>query len=148
MLSLPSPIRIWLSRDPVDLRKAYDGLAAIVSERFHRDAYSGDVFVFFNRRRNRVKLLTWDSNGFWLHCKRLEGGTFEAVDFVEGEGEVVRIDRSKLWMLLEGIDTKRSTFHQHFRPRGRLQGEQGRTPAGDHAAAPGVRRPSPRPPEG
>ena len=79
MLSLPSRVAVWLACAPVDLRKAFDGLATMVRDQFHRDPFSGDVFVFFNRRRDRVKLLVWDDNGFWLLYKRLELGTFEAI---------------------------------------------------------------------
>jgi len=75
------------------------------------DPFGGDVFCFFNRRRDRVKLLVWDANGFWMHYKRLERGTFERV---EGRGRRVEIDRARMSMLLEGIDTKRSRFRRHF----------------------------------
>jgi hypothetical protein len=70
MLSLPSSVRIFLSRAPVDFRKAHDGLHAIVREQFGDDPHSGHVFVFLNRRVDRVKLLVWDRNGFWLLYKR------------------------------------------------------------------------------
>jgi transposase len=76
MLSVPSAISIFLARDSVDFRKSHDGLLAIVRDQFGDDPMEGSLFVFLNRRRDRVKLLQWDRDGFWLHYKRLESGTF------------------------------------------------------------------------
>ena len=70
MLSLPASIRVFLAREPVDFRKAHDGLCAIVRQQFLEDPFAGDVFVFFNRARDRIKLLLWDRNGFWLFYRR------------------------------------------------------------------------------
>jgi transposase len=111
MLSLPRSVRIFLARDAVDFRKAFDGLCAIVRDEFEDDPYSGHLFVFFNRRRDRVKILIWDNNGFWLLCKRLERGTFE--EFAV-ESRRAEIDRARLLMLLEGIDGKRARIRKHF----------------------------------
>ncbi|MBI3269271.1 MAG: IS66 family insertion sequence element accessory protein TnpB [Planctomycetes bacterium] len=111
MLSLSSRVRIFAAAEPIDFRKGFDGLVQIVRDGFGEDPFGGDVFCFFNRRRDRVKLLVWDANGFWMHYKRLERGTFERV---EGRGRRVEIDRAKMSMLLEGIDTKRSRFRRHF----------------------------------
>ena len=69
MLSLPANVRVFAARDHVDLRKGSDGLHAIVRDEFGEDALSGNVYVFFNARRDRVKLLVWDRNGFWLLYK-------------------------------------------------------------------------------
>ena len=79
MIGWSLPQRVFLATEPVDMRKAHDGLCAIVRDHFQDDPFSGDVFVFLNRRRNRIKLLTWDKDGFWLHYKRLERGRFEAL---------------------------------------------------------------------
>lgn len=111
MLSIPSRVRIFAATSPVDFRKGFDGLVQIVRDRFVEDPFAGDLFCFFNRRRDRVKVLVWDRNGFWLLYKRLERGTFERVD---GRGERIEIDRARLTMLLEGIDTKSTTFRKHF----------------------------------
>ena len=67
MLGLSSGVRVLVSRSAVDFRKAHDGLVAIVRDALRDDPLSGDVFVFFNARRDRIKLLVWDRNGFWLH---------------------------------------------------------------------------------
>lgn len=128
MLSLSSSVRIYLARDPVDFRKAHDGLLAIVQNEFGDDPFDGSLFLFLNRRRDRIKILHWDRDGFWLHYKRLEKGTFRIV--VPGEGSRVEILRPQLAMLLEGIDLIRRKIREPFtlglRPnkRGR-DGEEG-----------------------
>lgn len=111
MLSISSRLRIFAAVESIDFRKGFDGLVQIVRDRFHQDPFSGDLFCFFNRRRDRVKILVWDRNGFWLHYKRLERGTFERL---EGRGEKLEIERAQMSMLLEGIDTKKSRFRRHF----------------------------------
>ena len=77
MLSLPSSIRIFVDRDAADFRKAHDGLLAMIRDAFGDDPFDGSLFVFLNRGRDRVKLLQWDRDGFWLHYKRLEQGAFK-----------------------------------------------------------------------
>jgi transposase len=127
MLSLSPRMRVFAAAQPIDFRKGFDGLVQIVRDRFELDPFGGDYFVFFNRRRDRVKLLVWDKNGFWLFYKRLERGTFERVD---GRGPRVEIDRARLAMLLEGIDLKQGKIRQHFaediRVRARDDRESGR----------------------
>jgi len=110
MLSLPASVRVFAARDGVDFRKGFDGLHAIVRDEFGEDALSGNVYLFFNARRNRVKLLVWDRNGFWLLYKRLERGTFQRLD---GTSAKIEIDRARLGMLLDGIDTKHSKFYRY-----------------------------------
>ena len=111
MLNLPSSVRVFAARERVDFRNGFDGLCAIVREQFREDPLSGHLFLFFNRRRDRVKILVWDQNGFWLLYKRLEQGTFERI---AGDGEKVEIDRARLAMLLDGIETKSSRIRTHF----------------------------------
>lgn len=143
MLSLGGSHRIFLCVPPVDFRKAHDGLCALVRDRFQDDPFSGDVFVFHNRARDRVKLLLWDRNGFWLLYKRLERGTFPFL--VRGEGERVEIERAQLAMLLEGLEwrsvKKSSHFTRTFDIR-RGDGSRPRTSAGcGGLAGPGVLAP-------
>jgi len=76
VLSLPPSVRIFVHREPTDMRKSFDGLSALVEGQLHEDPYSGHLFVFINRRRDRIKLLYWDRSGFWLFYKRLERGVF------------------------------------------------------------------------
>lgn len=111
MLSLPSTVRVFVARDRVDFRKGFDGLVAIVRDQFGDDPHSGALYLFFNARRNRLKVLVWDRNGFWLFYKRLEGGVFERIN---GASAKIEIDRARLAMLLDGLDTKSSKFRRHF----------------------------------
>ncbi len=130
MLSLAAQVRIFAATDPVDFRKAHDGLIALVRDTFGADPFDGSLFVFFNRRRDRVKLLLFDHNGFWLFCKRLEVGTFRSL---RGHGETkVKIDRAELLMLLEGIDLKEGKRRQHFADGIRIHG---RRDEGTHRSA-------------
>jgi transposase len=100
MLTLPGSVRVFVARGVTDLRRSFDGLSAQVQEVLRQDPLSGHVFVFFNRQRNRVKLLVWERDGFWLLYKRLEAGTFAALDRDE-------IDARELYLLLEGIEVVR-----------------------------------------
>ena len=76
MLTLPTSVRVFIARGATDLRRSFDRLSAQVQELLRQDPLSGHVFVFFNRQRNRVKMLVWERDGFWLLYKRLEAGTF------------------------------------------------------------------------
>lgn len=115
MLSLPPTVRLFLARDAVDARKGIDGLCQVVRDVFRDDPFEGGHFLFFNRRRNRLKILVWDSNGFWLAAKRLEKGTFGVLDLARRSGAArVEIDRAELAMLLEGIERSSARFRKHF----------------------------------
>jgi len=120
VLSLASATRIFVACEPVDFRKSHDGLCAIVRDGFGDDPFSGDVFVFFNRRRDRIKLLVWDRQGFWLAYKRLERGTFERLDVARGERRV-EIDRMRLAALLDGVMVKSLKQRRHFACESRIQ---------------------------
>ena len=114
MLSLAGNHRVFLCRHAVDFRKAHDGLCAVIRDEFQDDPFSGDVFAFFNRARDRIKLVVWDRNGFWLCYKRLEKGTFPFA--VSGEGRV-EIEQGQLAMILEGIEWKNVRKHSQFSSR-------------------------------
>jgi len=92
--------RIFLCRRPTDMRKSFDTLSALVSSFLGENPLSGAMFVFLNRAKNRVKILFFDRDGYWLLSKRLEKGTFA---LPEGDGEKQTIDSGMLSMLLEGI---------------------------------------------
>ena len=123
MLNVTGSRRVLLCVKPVDFRKAHDGLCAIIRDQFRDDPFSGDVFVFHNVAKDRVKLLVWDRNGFWLLYKRLERGTFPFA--VRGEGTRVEIDRAQLAMLLEGLEWKSAKKFSHFTRRVAIQGRDG-----------------------
>lgn len=98
---LPAGTRIWLAVGQTDMRRGFDGLAAIVQEKLSADPFSGHVFVFRGRRGDLVKLLWWDGDGLCLFAKRLERGRFIWPLATEGS---VRLTAAQLSMLLEGID--------------------------------------------
>ena len=100
MLTLPASVRVFVARGATDLRRSFDRLSAQVHEVLRQDPLSGHVFAFFNRRRDRVKLLVWERDGFWLLYKRLERGTFAELDREE-------INARELYLLLEGIEVVR-----------------------------------------
>lgn len=112
MLNLGGSHRVFLCVKRVDFRKAHDGLCALVRDEFGDDPFSGDVFVFHNGARDRVKLLLWERNGFWLLYKRLEKGTFPFD--VRGEGSRVEITRAQLAMMLEGLEWKSARKSSHY----------------------------------
>ena len=111
MLRLPRSIRVFAATRSSDFRKDVDGLVRVVREDFGKDPCSGDLFCFFNFDRDRVKLLVWDRNGFWILSKRLERGRFEALD---KRARVIEIEREELVMMLAGIDTKTARFRRQF----------------------------------
>jgi transposase len=76
MLSIPPSTRVFLARGPTDVRKSFDGLSALAQSILRQDPFPGHLFVFWNRRRDRLKVLYWDSSGFCILHKRLERGTF------------------------------------------------------------------------
>lgn len=103
MFSIPRAVRILLAAKPVDLRNGVDGLAAIVRASWHENVYAGHLFVFVSRRRDRVKVLTWDAGGFVVVYKRLEQGRFRLPAFHE-DALGAQLDSTQLTMLLDGID--------------------------------------------
>ena len=103
MLTWPPTVRIFVSTQPADMRRSFDGLAMIAREGMGQDPLSGHLFVFFNRRGDRVKILFWDRSGYCLWYKRLEEGIFRLpqslADAVNPEVEL-----ADLSLILEGID--------------------------------------------
>ena len=102
MLSIAGPRTIYLHTSATDMRKSFDGLSGIIRGTFGGDPADGSVFLFVNKRRDRIKALWWDGDGFVLWYKRLEEGTFETVPGRPGE-ERVRIDATQLAMILGGV---------------------------------------------
>jgi len=102
MLSLPSSVRIYLAVEPCDMRRGFDSLSTLV-KRYGLDVYSGHLFVFLSRDRQRAKLLTWSTGGFVLFYKRLERGRFKVPKIAE-PGDTVQLEATQLAMLLDGID--------------------------------------------
>jgi transposase len=99
-------VRIYVAAEPVDLRRGFDDLAAATRSVIGADPMSGHVFVFVNRRRNRVKLLVWDRTGYLLLYKRLERGTFQIPTEPEVGRRHVEVDAGELGLMLEGLDLR------------------------------------------
>ena len=101
MIGLPSGTRIWLAAGLTDMRRGFDGLAALAQSALEQEPFSGHVFVFRGRRGDIIKLLWWDGQGMCLFAKRLEKGRFI---WPQAESGSVSLTPAQLSMLLEGID--------------------------------------------
>ncbi|MDO8776725.1 MAG: IS66 family insertion sequence element accessory protein TnpB [Burkholderiaceae bacterium] len=101
MIGLPSGTRIWLAAGLTDMRRGFDGLAALAQSALKQEPFSGHVFVFRGRRGDIIKLLWWDGEGMCLFAKRLEKGRFI---WPQAESGSVSLTPAQLSMLLEGID--------------------------------------------
>jgi len=108
MLSFPpSPtVKIFVAREAIDMRKGLDGLAAFVIDVIDEDPQSGHLFVFFNRRRDRMKSVVWDGSGYWMLQKRLEHGRFQIFDRVGASRTAFELSSTDLALLLDGIDLR------------------------------------------
>ena len=109
------PDRVYLALGSTDLRKSIDGLAVLVKEGFNLDPFSTCLFVFCNRKRDKLKILRWEHNGFWLYYRRLERGKFQWPD-EPGEG-VSTISQRELRWLLDGLPLNRRLGHQEVTAR-------------------------------
>jgi len=113
MLFLPPSVKIFYCARPCDMRKSFDSLAAMTRETIHSDPYSGHMFVFVNRVRDRVKILWWDRGGYCLWYKRLEEGLFR---FPSSEEAIIEMEASELGLLLEGIDLTNARRRKRYEP--------------------------------
>lgn len=107
MLSLPSQTKIYLHTGVTDMRKGFSGLSAIVRDQFESDPTDGSLFIFINRRRDRMKLLHFADGGFWLYYRLLEAGTFEMLT-TDDPTKKLQMDSTELTMLLSGVSLKAS----------------------------------------
>ncbi len=118
MLTFPPAVRVFLCLEPTDMRKGFDGLAAVTREMIGEDPLSGHLFVFFNRRRDRVKMLVWDRSGLVVWYKRLEKGRFRLTSFEgHGQGRRAEIEAAELALILEGIELANAKRRPRFTPR-------------------------------
>ena len=106
-------VRIFLYAKDVDMRKSFDGLYAIVQSEFKKDVRLGDLFLFLNRRLDRIKLIYWDRDGIAIWMKRLEQGTFQR-PLIKQECNQVEIDATELALLLSGIDFKTAKRRKRY----------------------------------
>lgn len=120
MLPIATGLQVFLAAGATDLRKGFDGLAALVESVIEQDPLSGHVFAFCNRSRNRVKLLLWDGSGLWVMAKRLEQGTF-AWPRSDEQRQVVTLSQEELTALLAGLDLSLAQHRQWWRRAPRRQ---------------------------
>ena len=98
---LPFNTTVWFYRHPVDFRRQIDGLMLLVADTLEQDPTSGQLFVFRNRQADKLKMLIWDTDGFWLLYKRLEKGTFKFPGITE---EALKLSVQELQWLISGLD--------------------------------------------
>ena len=109
MLSLPSSVRVYMAQKPLDMRTSFDGMLTQVVGTLKKNPQSGHLFVFCNRRGDKVRILHWDRNGYAFWYKRLERGRFR---LPKVGASVCRVSGQELMLLLEGIDL---TQKRHYR---------------------------------
>lgn len=110
MIGVGSGESVYLACGFTDMRKSINGLAAIVQMRFNLDPFSPTLFVFCGRKKDRIKILRWDHNGFWLYYRRLETGKFQWPQ--AGTEKTVRITHRELGWLLDGLSLVQRQAHK------------------------------------
>jgi transposase len=118
MIAIAPITRIFVHTDATDMRKSFNGLSGLVKEHFKVDLFSGHLFVFFNRKRDYIKILSWDNDGLSLWSKRLESGTFEKL--IANEQGSFEIDSAGLVMMLRGVQIEGTQRRKRYS----LQGEK------------------------
>ena len=111
MLLTSSQMRVYLALGNTDMRKAINGLSILVQESMDLDPFSGHLFVFCNRKRNIIKILYWDRNGFCLWSKRLEKHFFR---WPESSEDVMKIDQRELMWLVDGLEINQQKAHDRL----------------------------------
>jgi transposase len=106
MLSFSGSLKVLVALEPCDMRKGFNGLHALVTERLAENPRAGTLFVFINRRHTRLKILCWDGTGLWVLTKRLERGTFSWPKPVDPEVTKLKLTPQALVMLTDGVDLR------------------------------------------
>ncbi len=115
MLSLPPSVQIYIARGPVDMRKSFDGLENAVRCVLRKDPMTGHLFVFTNKRRDRIKILMWDRHGWSILYKRLECGTFKLPE-AGADDQKIEVEAAELALMLEGIDLAKAERRRRWTP--------------------------------
>jgi transposase len=114
MISLPHPVRVFLHTPSTDLRKGFDALSGLVSTAFDQDPTSGHLFLFVNRRRDRLKILYWDrGDGYAIWYKRLEVGSFQ-IPAVPSNAASIEMTPTQLALILSGIDLRSARQRKRY----------------------------------
>ena len=114
MIHLPASVRVYLCVSPCDMRRSFDGLHALVKDHLQLDAFAGHLYVFSNRRKDRLKILYWDRDGFAIWAKRLEDGHY-VIPSGEPGSRRFEVTIQELGALLSGIDLSTATRHKRYR---------------------------------
>lgn len=114
MINEISNARVYLACGSTDLRKSIDGLAVLVKETFNLDPFSSCLFVFCNRKRDKIKILQWEHNGFWLHYRRLEQDRF---DWPLGKTSPISISYREFRWLLDGLPLNQEKSYKEVKKR-------------------------------
>lgn len=117
MIHLPASVRVYVCLTPCDMRLGFDGLHALVRDRLELDAFAGHLYLFFSRRKDRVKILYWDRDGFALWAKRLEQGTY-AIPASEAGAHSIEMTSGELAAVLSGIDLSTAPRRKRYRRAG------------------------------
>ncbi|WP_139902289.1 IS66 family insertion sequence element accessory protein TnpB [Clostridium thermarum] len=115
MLNLKQTSNVFLAAGSTDMRKSIDGLAIIVQMNFKLDPFSDALFVFCNAKRDKLKLLYWERNGFWLYYRRLEKGRFKWPN--NSKDKVIHVTERELRWLLDGLDINQKGVHRDIMQR-------------------------------
>jgi transposase len=115
MFGLNLPSGVYLSSRPTDMRKSIDGLSGEVSEYLGGDPSDGGLFVFYNRRRDKLKMLWWDRDGYWVFYKRLESGTFEFPLGEAPQGGRWQLSPEQLGLILAGVELRSVRMRKRYR---------------------------------
>jgi len=114
MFSLGSSNQFYFYAPPTDMRKGFDTLSGLIRSKMQRNPLSGEVFIFVNKTRNRMKLLHWESGGFVLYYKRLEQGRFESLKHKNISNNALKVSWTELAMIVEGISVKNIVKKKRF----------------------------------
>jgi transposase len=112
MFSITSA-RYFLYQEATDMRKSFDGLCGLITSKLHQNPMSGDLYIFVNKPRNRIKLLRWEPGGFVLFYKRLEKGSFRLPSTVPSDSKLL-LDYSELVMIINGISLEYAKKRKRF----------------------------------
>jgi transposase len=110
MLSFSGSLRVFVALEPCDMRKGFNGLEALVADRLKERPQSGALFLFSNKRRDRLKVLYWDGSGLWVLAKRLEKGRFSWPKSTDPEAVKLRLRPEAFAMLCDGVELKGAKF--------------------------------------
>src|SRR5260370_1052694 len=110
MLSFSGSLKVFVAVEACDMRKGFNGLHALVTQRLGEDPKAGALFVFNNRRHTRIKILCWDGTGLWVLTKRLEKGTFSWPKHLEPQQTKLSLSPQALAMLTDGVDLRGGKF--------------------------------------